>query len=128
MPKATQLTVSVQNQPGALAHVANILGKAGVNIVDFLTGATGAAGFVQVVVDDVGKAQSALQREGLSYTEQEVLCVELPDKPGALGEFAGKLAAKNININVGYATTVLGATTVGAVLAVSDLDEADRIQ
>jgi hypothetical protein len=53
---------------------------------------------VQLVVDDVKKAEDALEDAGFSYSEQDVLHIEVPNKPGALGEIARKLAAKNINI------------------------------
>jgi hypothetical protein len=52
---------------------------------------------------------------------------ELPHKPGALGYFAGKPAAKEINITSGYATTVKGSKKASAVSAVSDLDKVARV-
>jgi hypothetical protein len=48
--------------------------------------------------------KKALASAGLSYTETDVLQVELRNIPGALGEFASKLAEKDINITLGYQT------------------------
>ncbi len=128
MPKAKQLSVRVENRPGTLAHVARVLGDAKVNILAFLTSTLGAEGSVQVVVDNVNKAKKALEGAGLVYTESDVLHVELPNVPGALGSFAGKLAAKEINITSGYQTTVKGSRKASLVLAVSDLDTAARVR
>ena len=128
MPKAKQLTVSIENRPGTLASVANSLGHAKVNIIAFLSGASGAEGCVQLVVDNVKKAEAALEDAGFSYSEQDVLHIEVPNKPGALGELARKLAAKNINITSGYATTVKASVKASLVLGVSDLDEATRLR
>lgn len=100
MPKTAQLTVSVENRPGTLAHVARVLGDARVDIRALLTTSAGSAGSVHVVVDNVNRAKKALDHEGLPYTEQTVLRVELSNKPGALGFFAGKLAAKGINVGL----------------------------
>jgi len=128
MPRVKQLTVSVENRPGTLAHVAKVLGEAKVNILGFLTTTSDAQGAVHVVVDNVNKARSALDRERLSFTEEDVLHVELPNKPGALGQFAGKLAAKDINITAGYQTTVKGSRKASVVLAVSDMEKAARVR
>ena len=128
MPKAAQLTVSVENRPGTLAHVARVLGDAKVDIRAFLTTSSGSAGSVEVVVDGVNRAKKALDREGLRYSEQAVLHVELPNKPGALGHFAGKLAAKGINVTAGYASTVKTAKKASIVLAVSDLEAASKVR
>ena len=128
MPKAKQLSVRVENRPGTLAHVARVLGDAKVNILAFLTSTLGAEGSVQVVVDNVNKAKKALEGAGLAYTESDVLHVELPNIPGALGNFAGKLAAKEINITSGYQTTGKDSRKASVVLAVSDLDTAARVR
>ena len=128
MPKAKQLSVRVENRPGTLAHVARVLGDAKVNILAFLTTTLGAEGSVQVVVDNVNKARNALDREKLPFTEEDVLQVVLPNVPGALATFAGKLAAKDINITSGYQTSVKGSKKATVVFAVSDLEKARRVR
>jgi hypothetical protein len=128
MAKVKQLSVRVENRPGSLAHLARILGDAKVNILAFLTITSNGEGAVHVVVDNVIKARSVLDREKLSFTEQDVLHVELPNLPGALGYFAGRLAAKGINITSGYQTTVKGAKKASVVFAVSDLETAARVR
>ena len=128
MAKAKQLTVSVENRPGTLAQVARVLGDAKVNILGFLTGTSGEKGWVELVVDRPNKAKKALDGSGLRYTEKAVLHVQLPNVPGALARFAGKLADKDINITSGHQTSVKGARKASVVLAVSNLDEAARVR
>jgi hypothetical protein len=128
MSKAKELTLRCENRPGTLAQIARVLGDAKVNILAFLTTTSGTEGTVQVVVDNVNKAKKALAGAALSYTEADVLQVELPNLPGALGSFAGKLAAKDINITSGYQTAVKGSKKASMVLAVSDLRKAARVR
>ena len=127
MPKAKQLSVSVENRPGTLTRVAKVLGDANVNILAFLTTTSNTEGAVHVV-DNVEKARGALDREKLPFTEADVLHLELPNKAGALASFAGKLAAQEINITLGYQTSVKGSKKANVVLAVSDLEKADRVR
>jgi len=70
-------------------------------------------------------AQSRAEREVI---EADVLQVELPNTPGVLGKFAGKLAEKGINITSGCQTAVKGSRKASVVLAVSDLDKAAGIR
>jgi hypothetical protein len=128
MPKAKQLTVTCENRPGTLADIAKALGDAKVNILICLATTSGTEGSVRLVVDNVNKAKKALDGAGLSYTEADVLQVELPNTPGALGKFAGKLAEKGINITSGCQTAAKGARKTTMVLAVSDLDKAARVR
>src|SRR2546422_1934847 len=104
MPKVKQLTVTCSNRPGTLAHVANVLGAAHVNIQGFLLQTSGPKGLVQLLVNHVPKAKKALNRAGIEYTEETVLMANIPNAPRALGRFAAKLAAKNINISSGFQT------------------------
>ncbi len=108
--------------------MARVLGDAKVNILALLTSTLGAEGSVQVVVDNLNKAKKALKGAGLTYIESDVLHVDLPNIPGALGNFAGKLAAKEINITSGYQTTVKGSRKASVVLAVSALEKAARVR
>jgi hypothetical protein len=128
MPRVKQLTLSHENLPGMLASIAKVLGKENVNILSCLTMTSGTTGTTHLVVDNVDKAKQALANARLRYTEADVLRVELPNTPGAMAKFAGKLAEEDINIVLGYQTSVKGSRKASIVLAVSDLDKAARIR
>jgi hypothetical protein len=120
MAKVKQLTISLENQPGTLAHVARVLADAKVNISALLlSGTAGSQGSAQVVVDDIRKAKKALEQALLPYTEGTVEEFELANKPGALAELTGKLAKKGVNIDAAYATMPKGAKKAVIVLATS---------
>jgi hypothetical protein len=125
--KVKQLSVTCEDRPGTLARLAKVLGDSKVNIVAMSCSPVGVQGAVRIVADDLKKAKSVLDDEHLSYTEQDVLYVELPNSPGCLGEFAGKLAEHNINITTAYGTSVQGCRKATVILKVSDLEEAARI-
>src|SRR6266571_8204896 len=94
-------SVSHENRPGMLAEIAKALGDQKINILSCLTTTSGTEGTTHLLVDNVNWARKALASAQLSYTEAAVLHVELPNKPGALGKFAMKLADNNINIHFG---------------------------
>ena len=128
MPRARQLTIPCENCPGTLANIAEILGKAKVNILAFNASSAGAIAYVQLVVDNANKAKKALKRKGIPCYEELVLHVKLSNTPGALGRFVRKLASKDINIGAGYQTTVPGSDKASVVLAVSHLESAARVR
>jgi hypothetical protein len=128
VPKTTQLTLSHENLPGMLAHIAKVLGNAQVNILAFLTTTSGSEGLTHLIVDRSGTAKKAFASAGLDYTEADVLQLELPNTPGALAKFARKLAEEDINITMGYATGGKGSRKTTVVLAVSDLDKAATVR
>src|SRR5438552_13776114 len=123
MPKAKQFSVSHENRPGMLAEIATALGDQKVNILSCLTTTSGTEGTTHLLVDNVNKARKALADAQLSYTEADVLRVELANKPGALGKFATKLADNNINNTPGYATSGKSSKKTTVVFSVSDLDK-----
>jgi hypothetical protein len=128
MAKVRQLTVPCENRPGELARIAKVLGDAKVNILGCFTTTSGTEGTTDLVTDNVQKAKKALDAAGLSYSEADVLQVELPNTAGTLGQFAGKLGDKGINITRAYQTTVKGSRKASVVLAVSDLEKAGRVR
>ena len=119
MAKVKLLTVSLENRPGTLAHMAKVLADAKVNIISLLCSPAGGQCSAQVVVDNVNKAKKVLGAAGLSYTEGTLEQFELTNKPGALAELAGRLAKKGINIDSAYATMPKGAKKAVVVLALS---------
>jgi len=123
MAKVKQFTVALENRPGRLAHVAEVLAGAKVNVLAVLGSTAGQQGSVQVVVDNANKARKALAGAGLAYTEGTLEQFELPNKPGALAQLAGKLAKKGINIDCAYATVHKSAKKAVVVLGTSKAGE-----
>ena len=126
--KAKQLSITCEDRPGTLSRLAKLLGKWDVNIVAMSCAPLGVQGTVHIVVDDIERAKNVLDREHTSYTEQDVLHVELENLPGCLGEFAGKLAEQNINITTAYGSAAKGCKKATVIFKVSDLERAARIR
>ena len=92
---ATDLTLYLDDQPGELARIGDVLGKAGANIAGLCAVASGGGqAEVHILIDDATAAFEALQGAGIRIaTEQEVLVLDIEDRPGALGEIAHELGA-----------------------------------
>ena len=76
----------------------------------------------------VAESAAAIRTALRSHAEVDVLHLELRHQSGRLRHFAGKLAAKEINITSGFATIVKGSKKASVVFAVSDLDKAARVR
>ena len=118
---ATDLTLYLDDQPGELARVGDVLGEAGANIAGLCALTTGGGqAEVHILVEDPTPAFEALQRAGIKIvSEQEVIVLDVEDRPGALGEVARKLGNADVNLTTAYL-----ATHTRLVLASDDLAEA----
>jgi hypothetical protein len=118
---ATDLTLYLDDQPGELARVGDVLGKAGANIAGLCALSSGGGeAEVHILVDDPTPAFEALQEAGIRIAaEQEVIVLAIEDRPGALGEVAHKLGDAGINLTTAYL-----ATNTRLVLATDNLAEA----
>ena len=115
---ATDLTLYLDDQPGELARVGDVLGEAGANI-EGLCAITGAGGLaeVHILVQDPTPAFEALQRAGIKIiAEEEVIVLPVEDRPGTLGEVARKLGSADVNLTTAYL-----ATNTRLVLAADNL-------
>lgn len=128
MPRAKQLTVSVEDRPGILGEIATELGRKKVNIRGISGGKMGDRGVIWMVVDKTAAAKKVLAANGWEAQEDEVLTVTLGDSPGTLGRFASKLGKAGINIMFMYAGSAGSARKLNAYFGVSDLKAALKIR
>ena len=97
-----QISVSLDNVPGALSQVSEILGNEGVNIRAVSVADTADISTVRFVVDEPSKAINILNTNGYSVKETDVLAVETPDHPGGLNAVLKPLKEGNINVHYLY--------------------------
>lgn len=123
----TQISVHMENRPGALADLTSSLTDAGVNILAISVPDTGEYGTVRVLPDDVMNAREALQDGGLPHAATDVLEVKLPHQPGSLNKMARLLADEQIVIKYMYVTIVEGSNEAMCVLQVDDIHKAEKV-
>ena len=123
MPRAKELKIRVEDRPGMLGEVAAALGEKKVNLRAVNAWIEDGQGVVRIVADQVGAAKRALAARGWKAEEQEVLEVEIPDKPGALGDVAAAIGRAGVNITHVYIGTA-GARKATVFMGVSDLKTA----
>jgi hypothetical protein len=127
MPVATQFTLLLENQPGALAEVCSELAAKAVNIQAIMASDVRGWGAVRMVVNHPETARKVFHAIGVKFTEEEVLAAMMSDRPGALGRVTRKLAENKINIDYAYGSIGKGAPRATIVLGVSDLKRAARL-
>lgn len=127
MGAAKELSVMLENKPGALAELCSKLAEKAVNILGLMAPEESGTAPVRLVVNSVDTAKKIFDQMGVKYTENDVLNVPLSDKPGALGKVTRKLADHQINIKYAYATILKGAGKASVILAVSDIEAASKI-
>ncbi len=98
------LSIQLENRPGALAEMGEALGRAGVSIEGggaWVVGANGAAHFL---FEDGAAARRALEAAGIRVlAERDVVVQRLKQAvPGQLGQLTRRMADAGVNIEVLY--------------------------
>ena len=119
---ATEFTIVIQDRPGALADLAEVLAQNAVNILAIHASPCTGQGVVQFVTDSPDATIEALKDGGFDYTTNNVLVVGQVHQRGVLARLARALANAGININAMYSTV-----TGQLVLDVSDLSKAQQV-
>ncbi len=127
MPAVKQLSVMVENRPGALAEVCTKLAEKAVNILGLMVPEQTGVAPIRLVVNGVDAAKKIFDGMGVKYTEEEVMSVRLSDRPGALGKLTRKLSDHNIDVRYAYGSILKGAGEAIVILAVSDVNGAEKV-
>ncbi len=98
------ITIILQDKPGALAEMGETLGAAGVSLEGGGVFVQNGKGIAHFLVDDAEKARQALQSKKINVAAiNDVLIQKLKqDVPGQLGKICRMMAKNNVNILVQY--------------------------
>jgi len=120
-----ELVITVANKVGILAQASKLLADHGINIEGIAGYAVGGEAKLMLVAQDITRAADALKKAGFtSIKENEVIALELENKPGALKAISAKLAAENIDIKYTYGTVCSEGCPAKLILATSDNEKA----
>lgn len=127
MPKLKQISVFLENSPGRLYAVTKALGDAGINLRALSLVDTAGFGVLRLLVSDVAKARRVVMGLHLPARVDEVVAVEIPDKPGSLAAVLAPINQAGINVEYMYAFTGFSSENAVMVFRFSDNDRAIRV-
>ncbi len=116
-----QISVSLDNVPGSLLAVSQLLGTERINIRAISVADITDICTVRLVVDDPAKTLNVLKSHGYVVKETDVIAMEVPDHPGGLQAILKPL--KRANINVLYLYPYLGRGASGHAIIIVGVNQ-----
>ena len=117
-----QISVFVENQPGSMMNVTNVLTEAHVNIRAIST-----FGIMRLVVDDPVRAKESLTSKGFVNRVSDVIGAELKDEKGNLNQMLKILADGQINVNYIYSFVIREGKAPVMVFHTDDFEKAESV-
>ena len=102
-PLIKQITVQIENSPGKLSALSELLGEEHVNILGIAVSETADFSVVRFIADFPDKAYNVLSSHNFMVRITKVIAVEVPDHPGGLNAIMKPFKENNINVHYLYA-------------------------
>ena len=119
-----QISVFLENKPGRLQALTDILAKMDVNMRALSLAETAEFGIARIIVDELESAIEMLKAEEYIYTITKVLGVAIPDEPGGLNRVLKILNQTGVNIEYMYA--FLGGKSADHAYMIFHVQEAEK--
>ena len=117
----TELSLRLQNSPGARAGGCQLFRGASVNV---LAMSLESGGLLRVVVDNHIHAAGVLREHHFQPEMRDVLYVQMPNAPGSMAVVGRLVAAAGVNVDYAYAAVIEGEPMAAVVLGVADAQRA----
>ena len=100
-----QLSLFVENRPGALSGVCRILKRENLSIRTLSLADTQQFGILRLLLKEHEQARAALEKAGFLVKVTDVLAIEVPDRPGGLSDILEILDRHKLSVEYMYAFT-----------------------
>lgn len=99
----SQLSIFLENKPGHLEHILEILAGSDINIRTLTIAEVSDFGIVRMIVNRPEEAKASLKKNTVTCSLTEVLAIAIPDKPGSLLKAVNHFRENELNIEYMYA-------------------------
>ncbi len=121
--KVRQLSLVLENKPGALNRPIKLLAQAKFNLLTLSLADTQQFGILRLIVRDWENAQKLLQKEGFVVKVTDMVAIEVADEPGGLAKILAALEKTGVNLEYMYGFTL---REEGKALLAFRFDDPDR--
>jgi hypothetical protein len=120
--KLKQISVFLENRKGRLWEALDALANAKINIRALSIADTSEFGILRLIVPDPDMAKKVLEKGNFTVKENNVVAVEVADKPGGLAEVLKVLSDADINVEYLYAFVEKSGEKAVVVLRTENTD------
>ncbi len=125
--KLQQISIFLENSPGRLFEATQALGEAGINLRALSLVDTADFGVLRLLVSDVATARHIMMQKHFPARIDDVLAVEIDDRPGSLAEILKPLLAAGLSVQYMYAFTGFSSGKAVMVFRFTDNDLAIEV-
>ncbi|WP_298456027.1 amino acid-binding protein [uncultured Prevotella sp.] len=122
---AKQLSVFLENKSGQLTEVAEVLGRAGVNLSAMSIADNSDFGILRCIVSDPDLALRALQEADYAVKVTDVIGFTCPNKSGSLAKILKYLSGNGVFIE--YMYSFANGDVAHIVIRPTDLESCEKI-
>lgn len=122
-----QISIFLENKHGRLEEVTRILGDSNIDIRALSLADTADYGVLRLIVNNPDKAKQILDEHGFAVSVNNVIAIEIEDKPGGLAKVLAILAEKSISIEYMYAFVNSKPNTALVIFRVEEPENALEI-
>ncbi len=123
----SQVSVFLENKPGRLEKVLQILKDNDINLKSISVAETSDYGIFRLILDRPKEAVEKLKEAGLAVKETEVLGLEIDDSKGSLLNAVKELAANQISIEYTYACLPINNNKVIIIVRCDNMEKAKEV-
>ncbi len=120
--KLNQISVFLENKPGQLQAACQALADANINIMTLSLADTKQFGVLHLIVAEWERAAAAFKQAGFISSVNDVLAVEVADRPGGLVEVLKVIEQAGLNVEYMYAFTFGDKGKAALIFRFSDPD------
>ena len=122
-----QVSVFVENKPGALSEITTSLADAGIDLKAFTVADKSEFGVLRFLSDDPEKAHAMLRSNGWVASITPVVAVKMVDKPGSLARVLKMFADEGVQVEYLYAFVAQEEGRAYVVLRVENPESAMKL-
>ena len=122
-----QLSIFVENKPGRLSAIIELLGEHNVNLSALSLADTTNFGILRLIADKVDVAQAVLREAGIVSKCSDVLAVAIDDTPGALTGILDLFTENGVSVEYMYAFSKQLEGKAQMVVKTDSLEKAEAL-
>ena len=122
-----QLSLFLENRPGALSRPVRLLADAGHNLLTLSIADTSQFGILRLILRDGEAARNLLEQNGFMVKVTDLVAVAVADRPGGLAAVLAVVESAGLNVEYMYPLTEKRAGRAILAFRFADPDAALRV-